>query len=83
MCSCHFYNKDKKCMDRVRGVFSLNTANVGDTFRFEYEYFKRQVIEINFKAKELFAPPIENYNGMDCKGTHIFHFSFKANWGEN
>lgn len=72
MCKCHFH----------KGIFSLNTANIGDVFRFEHETNKRQVLEMNFKNKELFAPPIDNYTGMDERDLHTFHLSTKAIFGE-
>jgi hypothetical protein len=78
MCICHKYNNETKQIERVKGVFSLNTGNDGDIFQFEHEDFKRQIVKMNFRAKECFAPPIEKYSGLDERGLHTFHLSFKA-----
>lgn len=82
MCKCHFLNKETNKIERTKGIFSLQTANTGDEFRFEHENFKRKITYIDFKNKELVAPPIDGYSGMDERGQHTFHLSFKAVWGE-
>lgn len=82
MCKCHRLNPETKKIERVNGVFSLKTGNKGDIFRFQHENFKRQILETDFKKSELFAPPIDNYTGLDERGLHTFHHSFKAIWGE-
>lgn len=78
MCKCHFLNHDTGMQERVKGLFSLNTGNIGDVFIFPHETFKRQIIDINFIYCETFAPPIDNYSGLDERGLHTFHNSFKA-----
>lgn len=83
MCTCHHVNKLTGKLERTKGLFSLRTGNNGDIFRFEHETFKRKIVEINFNSGETFAPPIENYSGMDERGLHTFHNSFKAIFGEN
>jgi len=70
-------------MERTNGEFPLSTGNKGDTFRFQHESFKRVIVDINFKACETFAPPVDNYSGLDERGLHTFHNSFKAIWGES
>ncbi len=83
MCKCHYYNKETNKIERVQGEFSLNTCNEGDVFRFAHESFPRIAIRVNFTSKEVFAPPAnDDYSGMDEKGQHTFHTSFKAIFGE-
>lgn len=81
MCKCHYFNKETNKMERVNGLFSLNTANEGDIFKFAHENFTRKVLKINRNACETFAPPLLNYSGMDERGIHTFHLSFKAYFG--
>lgn len=78
MCQCHKVNPATKNVERIKGIFSLKTGNVGDKFKFEHENFYRQILEVNFKGSEVFAPPIENYSGLDERGSHVFHMTFKA-----
>ncbi len=82
MCKCHYFDQEEQKIKITHGTFSLGTGNIGDEFRFEHEDFKRGIIHINLNANELFAPPLENYSGMDERGLHAFHLSFKAIWGE-
>lgn len=81
MCKCHYFDKEERKMKRTKGVFSLKSGNVGETFKFEHENFLRKIIEMNFKSQEVYAPPIEDFNGLTDKGEDVFHFSFKVQWG--
>jgi hypothetical protein len=79
MCKCHAFNSNTGKIERIKGIFPLKTGNVGDKFKFPHENFYRVIVEMNFKTGDVFAPPLtDDYNGMDEKGTHTFHFSFKA-----
>lgn len=78
MCKCHHVNKESGKIERTKGLFSLRTGLVGEVFQFEHESFERKILEIDYKNSELFAPPIENYSGLDERGLHTFHTTFKA-----
>lgn len=80
MCKCHRINKESGKVEHTAGLFSLRTGLVGETFQFEHESFHRKILEINYKNSELFAPPMGDYSGLDERGEHTFHLTFKANF---
>lgn len=73
MCKCHKYNKETKKFERVYGVsFKLNSANLDEFFKFDYEGSAVFQVEKRINSKETLC------RNLKTGEANIYHNSAKV-----